>query len=149
MVPGHYSCSEISPKIGFVDKTINKPIEKRKQLDWDTVISMIVSRILRTMDLKVVSSIPYHDEAKKLWLYLEKRSAIANGPRIQQLRAAITESKQEKEMSIEDYYNKLYGLWDELNRLKTLHICECGTCTCDVQGKFATDHEDENGYTNF
>ncbi|KAG9140608.1 hypothetical protein Leryth_022488 [Lithospermum erythrorhizon] len=32
-------------------------------------------------------------------------------------------------MSIEDYYNKLVGLFDELIRLKPLHNCTCGHCT--------------------
>lgn len=46
-------------------------------------------------------------------------------------------------MSVEEYYNKLMGSYDYLVRLKPLHICGCGKCTCDVAGKFALDREEE------
>lgn len=99
--------------------------------------------MLRSMEPKVAASIPFHDEAKQLWDYLEKRFCMANGPRLQQLRADIIDCKQTKSMSIEDYYNRLMGLYDYLTRLKPLHACECGKCTCDVVGKFISDREEE------
>ena len=46
-------------------------------------------------------------------------------------------------MSIDDYYTRLIGLYDELDRLKPLHACACGNCTCDVAGRLATDREEE------
>ena len=130
-------------KFVFVDGTFTKPTEKKKQLDWDTVNSMLVSWITRTLDPKLAASIPFHDEAKRLWDYLEKRFCVANGPRLQQLRADITNCKQTSNMSIDDYYTRLMGLYDELDRLKPLHACACGNCTCDVAGRLATDREEE------
>ncbi|KAA8515507.1 hypothetical protein F0562_018882 [Nyssa sinensis] len=104
---------------------------------------MLVSWITRTLDPKLAASIPFHDEAKRLWDYLEKRFCVANGPRLQQLRADITHCKQTSNMSIDDYYTRLMGLYDELDRLKPLHACACGKCTCDVAGRFAVDQEEE------
>ncbi|KAA8549941.1 hypothetical protein F0562_001625 [Nyssa sinensis] len=46
-------------------------------------------------------------------------------------------------MSIDDYYTRLMGLYDELDRLKPLHACACGKCTCDVASRFAADREEE------
>ncbi|KAL2905869.1 Retrovirus-related Pol polyprotein from transposon RE1 [Bienertia sinuspersici] len=109
-------------KFAFIDGTLAKPKDSKTLLDWDTVNLMIVSRILRSIDPKLVESIPYHDNAKQLWDYLEKRFCIANGPRIQQLRAQIADCRQTKAMSVDDFYNKLVGLYDELNRLKPLHV---------------------------
>ncbi|KAA8525941.1 hypothetical protein F0562_007959 [Nyssa sinensis] len=102
-------------KFMFVDGTFTKPTEteKKKQLDWDTVNSMLVSWITRTLDPKLAASIPFHDEAKRLWDYLEKRFCVANGPRLQQLRADITHCKQTSNMSIDDYYTCLMGLYDD------------------------------------
>ncbi|XP_062099863.1 uncharacterized protein LOC133805717 [Humulus lupulus] len=94
-------------KFVFVDGTITKPVEKKKQLDWETVNSMLVSWITRTLDPKLAASIPFHDEAKRLWDYLEKHFCVAN------------------------------------DRLKPLHACECGHCTCDVAGRFVADREEE------
>ena len=46
-------------------------------------------------------------------------------------------------MSVDAYYTLLMSLYDELNRLKPLHTCTCGLCTCDVAGKFAADRDEE------
>ena len=76
-------------KFVFVNGTIVKPTEARDLLNWETVNSMIVSWILRSTDVKIVASIPYHVEAKPLWDYLERRYCVTNGPRLQQLGANI------------------------------------------------------------
>ena len=89
---------------------IVKPTSSNELLNWETVNSMIVSWINRTLDFSVASSIPFHDSARALWLYLEKRYCVANGPRLQQLRAQIIECRQLKSMSVEDYYNKLMSI---------------------------------------
>ena len=130
-------------KFRFVDGTIHKPTDPKKLLDWETVNSMLVSWMLRSVDPKVAASFPYHDEAWSLWLYLESRFCVADGPRLQQLRANITICKQLKSMSMEDYYTQLMGWFDDLARLKPLHGCTCGKCTCDVAGRFAADREEE------
>ncbi|KAL2923451.1 Undecaprenyl-diphosphatase [Bienertia sinuspersici] len=104
---------------------------------------MIVSWIMRTLDPKVATSILFHDSAHTLWLYLEKRYCIANGPRLQQLCAQITNCSQSKSMSVEDYIYQLMCLYGELECLNPLHICTCGLCICNVVDKFRRDHDEE------
>lgn len=70
-------------KFGFVDGTIHRPTEPEGVFNWDTMHSMLVSWILRSMDSKIAGTIPLHDNAKDLWDYLERRFCVANGPRIQ------------------------------------------------------------------
>ncbi|KNA13963.1 hypothetical protein SOVF_111810, partial [Spinacia oleracea] len=130
-------------KYGFVDGTITQPKQETKMLDWVTNNSMLVTWILKTMHPKIAISIPYMEEAKPLWEYLEKRFCVATGPRLQQLRAKITDCRQTKTMSIEDYYNMLMGLYDDLSQLKPPHGCECGLCTCNVAGKYEADKDEE------
>ena len=112
-------------------------------MNWETVNSMVVPWILRSIDGKLAGAISYHVEAKPLWDYLEKRFCVANGPRLQQLRGDISECRQTKGMTVDEYYTRLMSLYDELNRLKPLHSCTCGLCTCDIAGKFAGDREEE------
>ncbi|CAH9079783.1 unnamed protein product [Cuscuta europaea] len=130
-------------KHGFVDDTITKPAEATRQSDWNTVNSMVVSWLLRSMEPSVVTSMPFHDEARALWTYLEKRFSVANGPRLQQLKASISACKQTKDMSVDAYYTALMGLYDELYTLKPLPACTCGRCTCNVLGKIAAEREEE------
>lgn len=50
---------------------------------------------------------------------------MANGPRIEQMKSAISECKHTGSMSIDEYYTKLMGYYDELARLKSLPLCVC------------------------
>lgn len=68
---------------------------------------------------------------------------MANGPRLQQLRAAIVSCTQHQQMSIEEYYTRLMALYDELNRLLPSPSCGCSQCLCDVNGKLAAAREEE------
>lgn len=130
-------------KYDFVDGSISKPNGSSAILDWDTVHSMVVSWMLRSMESKVAATIPMHENAKDLWDYLERRFCVANGPRIQQIKAAITDCKQTDTMTIDAYYTKLLGLYDELARLKPLPTCECKKCECGMALKLSQDRDEE------
>ncbi|KAL2933135.1 hypothetical protein RDABS01_016254 [Bienertia sinuspersici] len=54
-------------------------------LDSETINSVVVTWILYTLESKVFASIPFHEKARTLWVYLEKCYFIADGPRLQQL----------------------------------------------------------------
>ncbi|CAH9097619.1 unnamed protein product [Cuscuta epithymum] len=127
----------------FVDGTLTKPAEEAQRSNWETTNSMVVSWLLRSMEPTVVVSIPFHEEARALWVYLEKRYSVANGPRLQQLKASISACKQTKTMTVDAYYTALMSLYDELDRLKPLPACSCGRCTCDVVGKIVTERAEE------
>ncbi|CAH9069738.1 unnamed protein product [Cuscuta epithymum] len=130
-------------KYVFVDGTQKKPTDEAQLSNWETVNSMVVSWLLRCMDPALAASIPFHDEARALWLYLENRFSVANGPRLQQLRSFITNCRQTKGMTVDGYYTTLMSYFDELNRLKPLHVCTCGHCTCGLAAKFAADRDEE------
>ncbi|KAL2895026.1 Carbonic anhydrase 2 [Bienertia sinuspersici] len=130
-------------KFVFINRTLAKPMDSTIVLDWDTVNSMIISWILQGIHPKVVESIPFHDNAKQLWDYLESRFCISIGPRIQQLPAPIADCHQIISMFVEYFYNKLAGLYYELNRLNPLHVYSCGKCSCDVVSKFTADRREE------
>lgn len=69
--------------------------------------------------------------------YLEQRFRVANGPRIQQPKVAISDCKQTWSMTINEYYTKLVGLHDELARLQPLPSCECNKCICGIALKLS------------
>ncbi|GAA0161299.1 hypothetical protein LIER_17647 [Lithospermum erythrorhizon] len=83
-------------KFVFIDGAITKPTTKSTSLNWDAINSKLVSWILRSVDSKLTSTLPYFDDT--------------NGPRLQQIRVEITTCRQTKTMSVDDYYNKLIGL---------------------------------------
>ncbi|KAL2924520.1 Ribose-phosphate pyrophosphokinase [Bienertia sinuspersici] len=99
--PGNYFGIKSRHKFVFIDSTITKPMDSNKILDWETVNTMLVSWMFRSMDTKVSASIPYFDEAKTLSDYLEKRFCVANGLRLQQLIASIIDCKQSHYMTLQ------------------------------------------------
>ena len=101
-------------KFGFVDETIKQPTEKSPDLeDWWTNNSLLVSWIMNTIEPTLRSTISHMEVAQDLWIDIKERFSVANGPRIQQLKAELAECKQ-KGMTIVAYYGKFKKLWEEL-----------------------------------
>lgn len=82
--------------------------------DWQTVHSMIVSWLMNTIEPTLRSTISYYEDAHLLWKDLRERFCVVNGPRIQQLKSALSECKQSKTEAIVVYYGRLKQVWDEL-----------------------------------
>ena len=72
------------------------------------------------MDLQ--SSVVYLKKAREVWLDLQHKFSQGNGPRIFELRKEVCSLFQE-DLSINGYYTKLKGLWEELLDYRT---CSCG-----------------------
>lgn len=103
-------------KYGFVNGTVPKPTTKEAAMveDWQTVHSMIVSWLMNTIEPTLRSTISYYEDAHLLWKDLRERFCVVNGPRIQQLKSALSECKQSKTEAIVVYYGRLKQVWDEL-----------------------------------
>lgn len=117
-------------KFEFIDGSIKKPTDKYRLLDWRCVQATLVQWILNTIDASVKKTVPYFEEAKLLWDVLKERFSIGNGPRIQQIKAALADCRQPKNMSVVDYFGKLQILWDELGSYEPIIACTCGGCSC-------------------
>ncbi|XP_074328227.1 uncharacterized protein LOC141666129 [Apium graveolens] len=129
-------------KIGFIDGSITQPSETTDEYeDWISVNLMLVSWIMNTIDSKLRSTISYHESARDLWIYIQERFNISNGPRIQQPKAELHTCKQIQGMSIEDYYAKLKKLWEALVEVDPIPIWECGKCTCNIATKLEKREE--------
>ena len=94
------------------------------------------------MDSKIAGTIPLHDNAQDLWLYLERRFCVANGLRVQLIKVAISECKQIENMKIDDYYSRHIDLYNELGRLKSLASCKSKKCECNLALKLTKECEE-------
>ena len=130
-------------KFGFIDGTIKRPDKDSEDLeDWWTINSLLVSWIRNTIEPTLRTTISHVEIVQELWKDLEDRFFITNGPRIQQLKFALTECKQ-KGSSIMDYYGKLKQIWDELDNFKQIPVCKCGKCTCNLGPILEKKREEE------
>ena len=64
----------------------------------------------------------YFKTAREVWLDLQHRFSQGNGPRIFELRREVFSLSQE-DLTVNAYYTKFKGLWDELSDYRT---CSCG-----------------------
>ncbi|CAO2825105.1 unnamed protein product [Amaranthus hypochondriacus] len=118
-------------KFEFVKGTIKKPTDE-KGMRWRCLQAMLVQWILNTIDVSIKKTLPYFEEVKPLWDVLKQRFNVGNEPRKQQIKKALAECIQTKNMSIVEYFGQLRPLWDELATYNPLPSCKCGQCTCKI-----------------
>lgn len=129
-------------KWGFIDGTHKQPPTNSARMDdWWTVNSMLVSWILNTIAPNLRSIVSYKENAKELWDDLEERFSVTNGPRIQQLKSELADTKQ-RGLTILDYYGKLKSLWEALGSYDPVPSCTCAGCTCGVNDRLQKQKEE-------
>ncbi|XP_071708326.1 uncharacterized protein [Rutidosis leptorrhynchoides] len=114
----------------IIEPAANSPVKAL----WERTNDMIISWILNTITDQIGNSLNFVNNAAELWRELHEHYSQLDGHRIYQLTNEITQLKQDS-MTVEAYYQKLKGYWDEMDALEALYICTC-TCNC------------ENGKTN-
>ncbi|KAL0374194.1 UNVERIFIED_CONTAM: hypothetical protein Sradi_3335100 [Sesamum radiatum] len=77
---------------------------------------MVISWILNSISKDIVESFLYVDTARDLWLEIEARFGVSNGPLVYQLQREIASAAQGTH-SVSSYFNRLKKLWDELGCL--------------------------------
>ncbi|KAF7806657.1 retrovirus-related Pol polyprotein from transposon TNT 1-94 [Senna tora] len=133
-------------KHGFVDGSITQPADDSAELeDWWAVNSMLVSWIRNTIEPTLRSTISHRENARDLWEDVRQRFSIANGPRVQQLRANLANCKLNGE-PIVTYFGKLKMIWDELGNYEQLPVCTCTGCKCDVAAKLEKKVEEDKAH---
>lgn len=136
-------CTLLKKKFGFLVGSIARPAEGSSDLeDWWTIQALLVSWIRRTIDPVLHSNISHQDVAKDLWDHLKKRFSVTNGPRIQQIKAELACCKQ-RGLAIEAYYGKLNRIWDSMANYRTLRVCKCGKCECNLNVLQEQDREQD------
>ncbi|GJY11136.1 putative reverse transcriptase domain-containing protein [Tanacetum coccineum] len=101
---------------------------------WERANDMVISWILNTVTDQISNNLNFVNTAHSLWHQLYDHYSQLDGHRIYQLSNEIVHLKQ-LNCSVEVYYHKLKGLWDELDALEAPYSCTC-KCVC------------ENGKTN-
>ena len=138
---------EARRKFGFLNGTITSPVSPCTQEDWNTLHAMLISWLMNTIDPEVKSNLSKYKDAKRLWDTLKSRFAMVNGPRIQQIKLAISRCEQTKMMSVVTYFGKLTALWEELNTYEPLITCFC--CTDCTAGQEHEKRRDNNRLHQF
>ncbi|WOG92429.1 hypothetical protein DCAR_0311695 [Daucus carota subsp. sativus] len=112
-------------KLGFIDRTLPPPTNQAELGYWKRCDDLVCSWVLNSVQPDIRSSCLYADCARTIWKDLQTRFSHSNGPKLYQLKMAISNLKQE-DMSVTAYFTKLKSLWDEFDSISPTEQCICG-----------------------
>ena len=140
-------------KLVFIDETLTRPQPKEdeefSEADaWDMTNSMLCSWLLNIIDPKLRMSITYSDTVKIMWDDMKKQYAVANTPKLHQLKANIANGEQ-GDLDIGGFYSKLMNLWNERSNLLKVLVCTCSGCKCGAASKIIAMYEKDKVHQFF
>lgn len=113
---------------------------------WERNNDMLISWILNTVAEQIGNNLNFINSVSKLWNELHEHYAQIDGHKIYQLSNDIVQLKQ-SDCSIEVYYHKLKGLWDEFDALEAPYLCTC-VCNCE-NGKENSERDQRKRLVQF
>ena len=117
-------------KLKIITKAYPEPDEDSPlRALWERNNDMIISWILNTVSDQISNNLSFVHSASALWLELQDHYSQLDGHRIYQLSNEIAQLKQSN-CSVEVFYQKLKGFWDEMDALEAPYTCTCN-CTCE------------------
>lgn len=123
-------------KLGFVDGIVKRSSSNATLAKaWDRVNDIVLGWLLGAVDEKIFGSVLWFKTAKEVWENLEQRFGQSSSAQLFTVQEQISKAFQSQDMSIEEFYTKMKGLWDEVDALDPLPTCECSGCTCNLTQK--------------
>ncbi|XP_074352807.1 uncharacterized protein LOC141691958 [Apium graveolens] len=92
---------------------------------WKSVNDMVITWILNTVADDISSSMNYMDSAYNVWYELNERFSVISGHKIYETQRDLFKLEQGND-SVEFYFHKLKGFWDEIKALEPTIKCTCG-----------------------
>lgn len=80
--------------------------------------------------------------ARDLWIDLEQRFSMANGPRIQELKSAIANCRQQGQ-TVLLYFGRLKKHRDKLATYEQIQACKCQRGRCNILAELNRRQEEE------
>ena len=86
-----------------------------RMIEWDSHNHMILTWIRNTSIPSISNLLGSFDDAKSAWDMLAKRYSTTHGSMKYQLVVELHQLRQESEQSINDYYEQLCFIWDQID----------------------------------
>ncbi|KAM0021620.1 putative RNA-directed DNA polymerase [Helianthus debilis subsp. tardiflorus] len=131
-----------------MEPTLKKPEpDSDDYMAWMRADAMIKGWLHTAMEKDIRTSVKYATTAQEVWTDLKERFGKGSAPRAYELKQSLSGIRQEG-TSVSAYYTRLRTLWDEIESVFPLPICNCNKCTCDV-GKKLREHKDKERLYEF
>ncbi|CAO2835041.1 unnamed protein product [Amaranthus hypochondriacus] len=123
-------------KMGFVDGSIKRSISNGSLAKaWDRVNDVVLGWLLGAVDEKIFKSVLWFKTAKEVWDNLEQRFGQSSSAQLFTVEEQLSKAIQSHDMTVEEFFTKMKGLWDEIDALDPLPTCSCLGCSCDLTQK--------------
>ncbi|CAH9123042.1 unnamed protein product [Cuscuta epithymum] len=122
-------------KLVFVNGKFKRPNENSDNFqEWIRVDYTVMSWLLHSMTPTIARTMMYVTSSKQLWEEIKERYCQTNAPYLYQLKKDLSQIKQEGG-TIAEYFGRLKSVWEDIQTLDGLPMCECGavnSCTCEL-----------------
>lgn len=121
-------------KLKFVNGSISAPDPADPLFDsWDRCNNLMVSWITRTLTPQISLSSSSFDNARELWLDLNRRFTKGNHFHMSDLLQELHSIRQ-GDITLTTFFTDIKILWDELEYLRPTPTCTCVVvCTCSLR----------------
>ena len=101
-----------------------------RMIEWDSHNHMILTWIRNTSILSIFNLLGSFDDAKSAWDMLAKKYSTTHGSIKYQLVVELHQLRQEPGQSINDYYDQLYFIWDQIDLSDPTWACSQDAQQC-------------------
>lgn len=85
---------------------------------------MVISWITNGLSTEIRRSVIYTDTTQGIWTELENRYGKLGGAQLYSIQKQLSSLSQGAN-TISEYFSAMKSLWDEIDRLRTMHVCNC------------------------
>jgi transposase InsO family protein len=119
-------------KLRFLDGSSPMPADFDPNYEaWMRCNNLVLSWIQNSVSSSISQSIAYYDIAALAWNDLKARFSRADRVRVASLQRDLYAFRQDS-LSVNDYFTKLRGLWEELELFRPVPNCTClARCQCE------------------
>ncbi|XP_061347342.1 uncharacterized protein LOC133292872 [Gastrolobium bilobum] len=136
-------------KIALIDGSIEPPATDHLIYNqWQRCNTMVMAWIHRSISDSIAKSILWIECARDAWIDLKDHFSQSDIFRVSDLREEIYKIHQGNRI-VSEFFTQLKTMWDELENLKPLPICECDpSCNCGALLKMR-DYRDRDHVIRF
>ncbi|XP_019198085.1 PREDICTED: uncharacterized protein LOC109191867 [Ipomoea nil] len=134
----------VKNKFGFVSGAVPTPERSdSKYPAWKRCNDIVCAWILKSLNSTIAESVLYFEIAEDIWNALKKRYSQADLHKIAEIQNEIYRNTQGNK-SINEYFTRCNALWEQLNAVRPLLVCECvPRCACKLMSKIRKEREDD------
>ncbi|XP_021837837.1 uncharacterized protein [Spinacia oleracea] len=120
-------------KLCFVDGSLIPPAANSQNYKiWTRCNDLVISWMLASLEPKIARSVLYLKTARAIWLELADMYCRESGPQLFSVQQQLSELSQGDDEEVSSFFTKIKMLWDQLDGLEPLPVCECTGCSCNL-----------------